>query len=369
MMRIPRLTNKRSAQSALISALLLTIAELISGHHLSAQTVTYTVVELSAPDGDQVPCRLNNQGDLVGRTGNFGTGRSGAMIWSRGTFKAKYLGVLPGGDYISASAINDAGQIAGGLNTASSVVPFIWKPKGDLRRLTLLRDDNCGQAFGINKYGHVAGYSSGADGTRAFLWTQRKGPRKLGSLLGGHYSQARKVNDSDQVVGTSASPAGDRAVLWTNAGQVRDLGTLPGDTSSEAIAINNAGDVVGYSKGPASLRAFLWTASTGMQDLGALPGGNVSRALDINDSGDVVGTSASSSGDRAFIWTKQAGMTDLNDAASAGLGVLFVEAHAINNKGQIIAMGQAAPEGKGTAVHGDDCAPAPPSTFLLLPAR
>jgi probable HAF family extracellular repeat protein len=349
---------------AVTIGLTVAIAELLSGEHLSAQTVTYTVVELSAPDAGEVPCRLNNLGDLVGRSDNFGAGGPGAIMWSRGTFKPKQLGVLPGGDYSSASAINDAGQIAGGSNTTSSIVPFIWKPKSGLQRIALLPGDNCGQAFGINKSGHVAGYSSGSNGTRAFLWKRRAGARNLGSLPGGNHSKALEVNDSDQVVGTSGSPSGDRAVLWTNTGLIRDLGTLPGDTSSEAIAINNAGDIVGYSKGPPGLRAFRWTAGNGMQNLGVLPGANTSRALDINDSGDVVGSSGTSSGDRAFIWTQAEGMKDLNSAASAELGVVFVEAHAINNLGQIVVMGKSTQESHGH----DDCAPAPPSTFLLIPA-
>lgn len=357
---------------ALRVALAVAIAEFISTRHLPAQTTTYTVVELSTPDSDQVPTRLNNRGDLVGRSGHFGGGRPGAIMWGRGTFKPKQLGAFAGGDYSSASSINDDGLITGGSNTATSIVPFIWKPIGGLQRITLLAGDNCGQAFGINKFGHVAGYSSGANGARGFLWSKQTGPRNLGVLPGGKYSQAREVNDSDQVAGTSGSSAGDRAVLWTNVGQIQDLGTLPGDTSSGALAINNAGDVVGYSKGPGGLHAFLWSATTGMQDLGILPGASGSRALDINDSGDVVGSSGTSSGDRAFIWTKQGGMTDLNSAASSDLGVVFVEAHAINNRGQILVMGKATSELNPTETvtpgH-DECAPAPPSTFLLTPTQ
>ena len=352
-------------------ALALGIADFVSAGHLLAQTTAYTVVELSTPDADQVPCRLNNRGDLVGRSGKAGGRGPRAVMWSRGTFKRKHLGVLSGGDYSFASAISDDGQIAGSSNTATSIVPFIWKPTSGLQRIGLLPGDNCGQAFGINKYGHVAGYSSGANGERAFLWAQRTGPRSLGSLPGGNYSKAREVNDSDQVAGTSGSSGGDRAVLWTNTGQIRDLGTLPGDTSSEAIAINNAGDVVGFSKGPAGLRAFLWTAGTGMRNLGLLPDATSSRALDINDSGDVVGSSGTSSADRGFIWTKEEGMRDLNSAASADIDVVFVEARAINNLGQILVMGKSPHElnpSGGTASPGnDDCAPAPPSTFLLMP--
>ena len=351
-----------------IIALLVTIAELVSTEHTLAQTTTYTVAELAAAAAaGQVPCRLNNLGDLAGRAANSGRGKTQATTWSHGTLQPKLLGALPGGDYSSASAINDAGAIAGASNTGNSIVPFIWKATAGLQRIPLLPGDNCGQAFGINKSGHVAGYSSGPNGARAFLWVPGTSVRNLGCLPGGTYCRAGVVNDSDEVAGISAGPAGERAVLWTKSGNVRDLGILPGDISSEAVAINNAGAVVGYSKGPGGLHAFLWTAATGMQNLGVLPGGNSSRALDINDLGAVVGSSASSSGDHAFIWTKQTGMTDLNSAASAGLGVLLVEAHAINSTGEILVLGKATPSG-GTGVPEDhDCAPAPPSTFLLIP--
>jgi probable HAF family extracellular repeat protein len=348
-------------------ALLVTIAELFSAECAQAQTTAYTVVELSAANAGRVSCRINNLGDLVGRSGNSGQGGTRATVWAHGTLNPKVLGALPGGEYSSASAINDAGEVAGASNTSDAIVPVVWTPTGSSQRIPLLAGDNCGQAFSINRSGHVAGYSSGPNGARAFLWTQSAGARNLGSLPGGSYSRARAVNDSDEVAGTSAGPAGERAVLWTKTGNVRDLGTLPGDTSSEATAINSAGDIVGYSKGQGGLHAFLWTAAGGMQNLGVLPGGNSSRAFDINDSGAVVGSSASSSGDHAFIWTKQTGMTDLNSAASAGLGVLFVEAHAVNSTGAILVMGKAKPSGGTGVPENDHCAPAPPSTFLLIP--
>jgi probable HAF family extracellular repeat protein len=117
------------------------------------------------------------------------------------------------------------------------------------------------------------------------------------------------------------------------------------------------------------MRAFLWTQATGMQELGVIPGGNSSRALDINDMGAVVGSSTSSSGDRAFIWTKQEGMTDLNSAASVASGVVFFEAHAINNAGEILVMGGAMHGSHGSDEAAQQCAPAPPSSYLLTPAR
>jgi probable HAF family extracellular repeat protein len=329
------------------------------------QMTVYTVSEIS--DGG-VPRQLNNFGDVAGRGGGFPSGETQATIWKHGRLRLKqHLGKLHGGEYSSASGINDAGEVAGEANTAESIVPFFWTPKGVLGRIPLLPGDNCGQAFGINKHGHVVGYSSGPNGRKAFVWTRRSGVRDLGILPGGNYSSASDINDLDEVAGTSGSAAGEHAVLWTTNGNIRNLGTLPGDRSSEASAINNNGDVVGYSKGPRGMRAFLWTQASGMQDLGVLPGGNSSRALGINDTGAVVGTSTSSSGDRAFIWTKETGMRDLNSAASMTSGAVFVEAHAINNVGQILVMGSPMHESHMSGEATSQCAPAPPSGYLLIP--
>lgn len=350
-----------------LSALLVVMAGVVTFRETFGATTAYTISELSG--ADRVPFRLNNLGDVAGRAGDSLSGETRATTWNHGSLGRRNLGKLGGGEYSSASGINDAGEVAGAANIAEAIVPIIWTPTGGLRRLPLLPGDNCGQAFGINQYGHVAGYSSGPNGAKAFLWTRSAGVHNLGVLPGGNYSRACDINDLDEVAGTSGSAVGDRAVLWTKTGDVRDLGTLPGDTSSEASAINNNGEVVGNSKGPRGMRAFLWTQATGMRELGVLPGGNSSRALGINDMGDVVGSSTSSSGDRAFIWTQQAGMRDLNSAAaSVTLGVVFVEAHAINYRGEILVMGSPMHESHGSGEAAPQCAPAPPSSFLLTPA-
>ena len=64
-------------QRDMIIALLVTISELVAGEQTLAQTTTYTVAELSAAAAaGQVPCRLNNLGDLAGRAGNSGGGKT-----------------------------------------------------------------------------------------------------------------------------------------------------------------------------------------------------------------------------------------------------------------------------------------------------
>jgi probable HAF family extracellular repeat protein len=358
--------------SLVLGLILVLVSGLISTRVLFGQSTGYVVTELSSEDPTQIPSKLNNLGHIVGRKAGSG-GILGATLWGhpRHPHKAKHLGVLPGGDYSSATSINDAGEITGVSNTGSAIVPFIWSDKKGLQRLPLLGGDTGGQAVAINKHGDVAGYSSGVNGSRAYVWSRKTGVRNLNILPGGTYSRAHDINDSDEVAGVSNTPDGDRAALWTKDGSVRDLGTLPGDLASEAQAINNGGDVVGYSKGPSGMRAFLWTRSNGMQALGILPGGNSNRALAINDSGVIVGNSTSSSGDRAFIWTKETGMMDLNNTSSADLDIVLFEAHAINDKGQIIAMGRNSSEGGmgdivASSQH-EDCAPAPPASFLLTP--
>jgi probable HAF family extracellular repeat protein len=356
--------NRINITSVLAVILAVTVG-VVTFRETFGQTTDYSVLELSATG---IPSRVNNWGDVAGRAIESALGETQATIWNHGSRRPKHLGKLQGGEHSSASGINDAGEVAGETNTAESIVPFVWTPRGGLRRSPLLAGDNCGQAFGINRHGHVVGYSSGSNGRRAFLWMRGGRVRDLGILPGGSYSSASDINDLDEVAGTSGSPAGDRAVLWTTNGNIRDLGTLPGYASSEASAINNNGDVVGYAKGPRGVRAFLWTQASGMQDLGALAGGNSSRALGINDMGAVVGSSTSSSGDRAFIWTRETGMRDLNSAASVTPGVVFVEAHAINNVGQILVMGSPMHESHMGGETASQCAPAPPLSFLLTPA-
>jgi probable HAF family extracellular repeat protein len=334
------------------------------------QTTAYTVIELpAAADGGLIG--LNNLGDVAGRAGKSFATDSRAIIWRHDNSPPKELAGLFQDEYSSASAVNDLGQVIGASNTDTAIVPFIWQPTGGMQRVPIPSGDNGGQAFGINKSGDVVGCSSGPRGERAFMWGRTSGVRDLGVLPGGSYSRARDVNDPGEIVGTSSSPVGDHAVLWGKIGGPRDLGTLPGDTSSEAFAINNDGAVVGTSKGRGGTRAFLWTKGSGMQDLGMLPGGHSSRAFDINDAGTVVGTSTSSLGSRAFIWTQDRGMKDLNGLVSTQRGLVYVEARAINSKGQIVVTGtdhhRHFSTGEKAATEDRLCAPAPGLTFLLTP--
>ena len=67
-------------------------------------------------------------------------------MWNHGSLRPANLGNLRGGEYSSASGINDAGEIAGAANIANAIVPFIWTPTAGLQRIPLLPGDSCGQA-------------------------------------------------------------------------------------------------------------------------------------------------------------------------------------------------------------------------------
>lgn len=244
------------------------------------------------------------------------------------------LGTL-GGDFSTANALNNAGQVVGYSYTAAgSERAFLWQ-SGVITDLGTLPGYTVGsQAYDINSVGQVVGTSSnGGFSVHAFLW-QNGTMTDLGSLLGGNYNAAYDINDAGQIVGEASTPGDTAAYAFLRQpdGTVTNLGTLPGYAMSTANSINNAGQVVGVAwTATHSGRAFLWQGGV-MTDLGTLPSyTNSSYAHDINNTGQVVGYSTNASGtNRAFLW--QSGvMTDLGT-----LGGADSAAYGINDTGQIV---------------------------------
>src|SRR5215510_13745589 len=122
--RFPPRWFKRRHDTAPI--LIMVIASLIVATRVVGQTRQYVVTELSNEDAAGVPCKLNNFGDIVGRTSSNGKGAPRATLWNHSGKKVKHLGVLAQGDYSSATGINDSGEIAGSSNAAAAILPFIW---------------------------------------------------------------------------------------------------------------------------------------------------------------------------------------------------------------------------------------------------
>jgi probable HAF family extracellular repeat protein len=191
--------------------------------------------------------------------------------------------------------------------------------------------------------------------------------KQLGGLPGASYTEAFAINSSGEVVGTSGDSRSKHALLWSSRGGTQDLGVLPNDTSSVANAISDKGEVVGASIGPYGSRAFFWSRSQGMTDLGTLAGASQTEAIAINSSSEVVGTSGDGITVRAFLWTPQGGIQDLNTFVAQNFPVQLEGAFGINDRGQIIAIGNvmnmSGQDRAGGQVHHSS----PNRMFLLTP--
>ena len=241
------------------------------------------------------------------------------------------LGVTIAGDPTDSAAfsINDSGQIAGDYWRLEKQRGTFLYAAGHIDLLSSAQDTRVGA---INNVGQIVGGLSSA----AFLWN-------AGSMTAletfGRSAHASAINDVGQVVGSAYVPDNSALHAFLYDGMAStDLGTL-GGTNSFALAMNVAGQVVGSSQTLDDLgqHAFLYGRGR-MTDLGTL-GGSDSQADSINSHGLIVGWASTPSGDRhAFLWSAGR-MLDLNSLASPRTDSVLVEATAINDIGQLVANG------------------------------
>jgi probable HAF family extracellular repeat protein len=340
---LPRILALLAATAALLAA--------FGGVGLPPATAAgaYAVTELPTLGGDtSAALALNNAGQVVGGA-ETAAGAMHAVLWDRGTLTD--LGTL-GGATSQTSGINNRGQVAGDALTAGGEQHiFLWAA-GRLTDLGTLGGP-LARGLRINDAGQVVGFSTTAPGqelndpkARAFLY--RDGAmRDLGTLPGGGGSRANGINDAGQATGAAADAGGVvRPVVW-DGGRLVALGTLPGYPAGFGIRINAAGQVCGWLTTAGAplfgvapdlpLRAFF---SSGGQvvDLGTL-GGKNSQAYGLNDAGQVTGTAQLADGSaHAFLWERGV-LTDLNALLPAGSGWVLQQAAAINAAGQIAGMG------------------------------
>ncbi|SCY57163.1 PEP-CTERM protein-sorting domain-containing protein [Nitrosospira sp. Nl5] len=321
-----------------------------------------TVTDLGSLYGRNITATaINDAGQLAGyhslRNGlnpfsAFITGPDGMGMRDLGNLGGK----LPQ-PYSSAYGINNSGQVAGDSYTAEGTIhAFITGPDGvGMRDLGTLEGSGEGHATGINNAGQVVGWAYTPEGfPHAFITGPNgMGMRDLGTL-GGNITFATRINDVGQVVGESQTAEGNSHAFITGPDGMgmRDLGTF-GDFST-AYGINNAGQVVGSSRFTSDglIHAFI-TGPNDMRirDLGTL-GGDFSDASDINDAGQVVGRSTLTPGTipspgayHVFITGPNGeGMMDLNSLIDLPEGVILTNAIDINNNGQVIATGIPEPE-------------------------
>ena len=293
---------------------------------------------------------INELGEVVGSHYQCGDNWAddAAYIWTPKSGLIT-LDFLPGFMEARAQKLNDLGQVVGILINRMSKFSFkaaLWQD-GQVFDLGILPGGNWSHALAINNKGQIAGYwgndLTGEPVWSVFLW-QNGQMVDLGSQLGRRLSRASDINEYGAVTGLMGFSLFQdvRAFIWED-GVVTELPPVPGGFTSEARAINNLGDVAGNGRlfdveaGQVVRHAFVWTDGK-MIDIGTLPGIIMSAAFDINDARQVVGRSWATGIGRAFIWQNGV-MTNLNDLIQSVPQVTMHVATAINNAGQIAGHG------------------------------
>jgi probable HAF family extracellular repeat protein len=341
----------------------------------------YTITNL----GPLTPTGINTLGQVVG---NY---KGHAFIWTK-TGGMRDLGVLPGGTFSMATAINDLGVVAGTADGNGTVVfpdspdlnvncgnltqPFVWAQRKGMKGLgTVAFFDGFPWTFfpcefsyfatGINALGQIIGHTDEEATLQwAFAWTSADGMAMLAGS-GDPPSFANGVSNTGKIVGQIGHSEGTvpgRAASWKN-GVMTDLGTLSGapdpnfECASSANGVNVSGQIVGWSNTDTCLygdesivHAVLWTTSGAISDLGTLPGDILSVASKTNVFGQVIGSSGNTAiidenynitgvSGRPFIWSERSGMRDLNTLIRGNSKWVLLSATDINAWGQIVGQG------------------------------
>jgi len=195
---------------------------------------------------------LNNRGEVVG----YGEMSRGYQDYRAFHWKDGVMTMLPtfGGDYGTAYAINDAGQVVGGATTLTGHAHAYVYQQGVMTDLGTLPGGDYSEAYAVNSHGDVAGVSTGqGPGMTAFRY--RGGVmEEIGLLPHGDISYAYGINDTGDVVGfarTVIHGAYRHAGFLYDAGGLHDLNDLvrPADLKLYEIEwandINNQGDIAG----------------------------------------------------------------------------------------------------------------------------
>lgn len=216
-----------------------------------------------------------------------------------------------------------------------------------MQSLGCLTETCIATARSINEASEVVGNVNAEPGhlLRPFIWDATLGMRDLSQLAGFETAAfVTDINNATQVVGQVRTEP-RQGFIWDSVNGVRFLGTLGSNPVGNSV--NDLEQVVGTSTVDGFGRAFLWDPANGTADLGTL-GGRSSSGLDINEAGQVVGGAgrllppdSCAQKVAGYVWDSVNGMRDLNDLIDRDERLqrwTIIQAHAINDLGQILAL-------------------------------
>jgi uncharacterized membrane protein len=325
-------------------------ATLWSAICLPAQSPTFSLKVL----GEGYVYGINDVGEAVGSLngGSSSCPNGCAVIWQNGT--PTLLGAVTGEIGGTATAINNAGQVAGSVVMANETDQAVVWNNGTPTLLPAPGPQYIATtAAAINDGGEVAGSAAASDvgtsGLVAVVWVDLT-PTVLSPVSGfAGGTLASGINRNGVVVGANYvndSGAGAvEAVVWhgTTATLLPLITYSQGSPAGKALAINNSGLAVGIASASAGELAAAWADGVGTS-LGTLDTGHRSTATAANNLGIIVGQSDTVGTDlnHAALWSHiGSAPQDLNSLISVGAALIYTltGATGINDSCAIVANG------------------------------
>ena len=289
---------------------------------------------------------VNNSGTVVGRAIKPG-GAYRPFIFYRGDSAMTEMTSVPG-TLSWALGVGNSDKVVGSYSSGSTRHAFLWS-SGTVTELGNLSGDlsqDWAAANNVNNGGLIVGddLSPAGSGEKGFYYDGAM--HEIGPLvLDGFtlpFCHGIDINDAGLVVGNCHSFGWARAVRYDPAsGTVSDLGSLVAGENTASSSVNGVGQIDGTS----GAEEVVWQGGT-VFDLGPRLGDT--GGVDISDNGAIVANQGSGAAQRGLILTGGQ-LYVLNDLIDPTSGYTILEAHGINNIGEVAARAFA-PNGEQHAV-------------------